>query len=466
MSERLDALLREHAEKYDPAVLAGPGPAAIPDGETKSLYYRDLEERAGRQRTTVAALRVRDQERLASSQFPTPHCLKPGEVMLAVLNHRSLPSARWRHYEQCLFCQALVGMSRPDEASKADLLQKLAARTVEQPVAQRRESRRSPLALPIAAFGTAYAYLMKGLALTAAILVMLLVASDTVRQRVGSLMMAAGSTHRDTERWLMAAMHSSSRGEDDKVIELTNHVLGEDPSNSVALSLRGQAWRKLGMDDKAMADYRSLLMMAANRRETERSSSDSVLDVSDDAWDRLRSSERFRRRTGHASYLELATAYLLLNHKGANAGLPDKLLEALDARHADQRAEAASWKDLARDYSAAIGWHEAEPALGDPSTIREKALAAGWHHYACMSEIGEQLVQQAHYREAQPLVLLGYQGMKDHEGSANLSDQAALRQAATRVVGLYESWGKPDQAEVWRARVGLADLPTNVFADP
>jgi hypothetical protein len=31
---------------------------------------------------------------------------------------------------------------------------------------------------------------------------------------------------------------------------------------------------------------------------------------------------------------------------------------------------------------------------------------------------------------------------------------------------LYEAWGRPEQARAWKARLGLADLPDDVFARP
>jgi hypothetical protein len=38
-----------------------------------------------------------------------------------------------------------------------------------------------------------------------------------------------------------------------------------------------------------------------------------------------------------------------------------------------------------------------------------------------------------------------------------------LPEAAERVIRLYEAWGKPEQAAAWKARLGLADLPADVF---
>jgi hypothetical protein len=34
------------------------------------------------------------------------------------------------------------------------------------------------------------------------------------------------------------------------------------------------------------------------------------------------------------------------------------------------------------------------------------------------------------------------------------------------VVQLYESWGRPEKAAVWKAKLGLTDLPNDVFAGP
>ena len=35
-----------------------------------------------------------------------------------------------------------------------------------------------------------------------------------------------------------------------------------------------------------------------------------------------------------------------------------------------------------------------------------------------------------------------------------------------RVIRLYEAWGRPDKAAEWKVKLGLADLPADVFAPP
>jgi eukaryotic-like serine/threonine-protein kinase len=56
--------------------------------------------------------------------------------------------------------------------------------------------------------------------------------------------------------------------------------------------------------------------------------------------------------------------------------------------------------------------------------------------------------------------------MKARESRIPAPDRARLREAAERVVRLYEGWNKPDQAAAWKAKVGMPDLPADVFAAP
>ena len=44
--------------------------------------------------------------------------------------------------------------------------------------------------------------------------------------------------------------------------------------------------------------------------------------------------------------------------------------------------------------------------------------------------------------------------------------RSCIREAAEWVVRLYEGWGQPEKAAAWKARLGLTDLPADVFARP
>ena len=109
---------------------------------------------------------------------------------------------------------------------------------------------------------------------------------------------------------------------------------------------------------------------------------------------------------------------------------------------------------------------EAEPLLRESVAIHEKAAADDWRRYHSMSLLGGALLGQGHYSEAQPLIVPGYEGMKAREARIPYQYRLSLLEAAQRVVRLYEDWGKPDQAAAWKAKLGMRDLPSDVFAAP
>ena len=60
----------------------------------------------------------------------------------------------------------------------------------------------------------------------------------------------------------------------------------------------------------------------------------------------------------------------------------------------------------------------------------------------------------------------GYEGLKQREARMPARGQVHLAEAAERVVALYKAWGKVEKAEDWKKKLGLADLPDDIFARP
>jgi hypothetical protein len=56
--------------------------------------------------------------------------------------------------------------------------------------------------------------------------------------------------------------------------------------------------------------------------------------------------------------------------------------------------------------------------------------------------------------------------MKARESRITVPERFRLREAAERVVRLYEAWNQPDRATVWKTKLGMPDLPADVFARP
>jgi hypothetical protein len=84
-----------------------------------------------------------------------------------------------------------------------------------------------------------------------------------------------------------------------------------------------------------------------------------------------------------------------------------------------------------------------------------------------MSQLGRALLGQGKYAEAEPLIVQGFEGMKVRAATIPAPVKSAcLSEAAGRVVQLYEAWGKPERARAWAEKLGLANLPGDIFTRP
>jgi tetratricopeptide (TPR) repeat protein len=104
-------------------------------------------------------------------------------------------------------------------------------------------------------------------------------------------------------------------------------------------------------------------------------------------------------------------------------------------------------------------WTDAEPALRECLALREK-LAAGqdpsvlpWQVANVKSMLGEALAHLQGYSAAEPLLLAGYEGLKEHE--ATLPPQAKIRltEALERLVEFYAATDQVEKRDEWRAKL-------------
>jgi hypothetical protein len=109
---------------------------------------------------------------------------------------------------------------------------------------------------------------------------------------------------------------------------------------------------------------------------------------------------------------------------------------------------------------------EGEPLAREALSIRRHVTPDGWERCEAMSQLGAALLGQERNREAEALVVGGYQGMKARELQIYAPDRFRLLDAAQKVVRLYESWGRRDLALAWKAMLGMPELPADAFARP
>jgi hypothetical protein len=109
---------------------------------------------------------------------------------------------------------------------------------------------------------------------------------------------------------------------------------------------------------------------------------------------------------------------------------------------------------------------EAESLLREYLTTPEKKTLDAWQSFETHSLLGGSLLGQRKYAEAEPHLLRGYERMLAREAKIPAPSRKRVVEAGVRIIRLYEAWNKPDQAEAWKARLGLRDLPAEVFALP
>jgi serine/threonine protein kinase len=100
--------------------------------------------------------------------------------------------------------------------------------------------------------------------------------------------------------------------------------------------------------------------------------------------------------------------------------------------------------------------------------IREKQEPDAWTTFNTQSMLGEALLGLARsaskgkdedslaraaslYRDAEPLLLKGYEGMKEREKTIPAQGSTRLPEALDRIIELYTETNKPDEAKKWQA---------------
>jgi hypothetical protein len=94
---------------------------------------------------------------------------------------------------------------------------------------------------------------------------------------------------------------------------------------------------------------------------------------------------------------------------------------------------------------------EAELKLRECLTLRRKIQPGDWTTFDTESALGEALLDQKKFAEAEPLLRSGYEGLRQRADAIPAQDKPRLTKAIERLVELYEAQGKADEAAKWRA---------------
>jgi tetratricopeptide (TPR) repeat protein len=117
---------------------------------------------------------------------------------------------------------------------------------------------------------------------------------------------------------------------------------------------------------------------------------------------------------------------------------------------------AASEAGLGRVLCESGTAAEGERLLRSALDRREHTLPAShWGVGFTQVLLGRCLTVQKRFQEAEPLLLKGYEALRVKRGEG----KKETAEAADGLAGLYESWGKPDQAAQYRKQAKRADHP-------
>jgi eukaryotic-like serine/threonine-protein kinase len=133
---------------------------------------------------------------------------------------------------------------------------------------------------------------------------------------------------------------------------------------------------------------------------------------------------------------KLGAALLLDIHKRLPAGSP-------------QRAQELATLGLLLLQSKAFV--ESEPLLRECLAIREKTQPDAWSTFNTRSVLGGSLLGQKMYADAEPLLLAGYEGLKQREKSIPPQGAIGLPEALDRLIEFSTATNKPDQVKKWQA---------------
>jgi tetratricopeptide (TPR) repeat protein len=94
----------------------------------------------------------------------------------------------------------------------------------------------------------------------------------------------------------------------------------------------------------------------------------------------------------------------------------------------------------------------AEALFRDCLARRQQKEPGRWTTFEARALLGGALLSQKKYTDAEPLLLQGYQGMKQREAKIPAPQRRRLAETLVQIEQLYDAWGKTDQAERWRQK--------------
>jgi tetratricopeptide (TPR) repeat protein len=108
---------------------------------------------------------------------------------------------------------------------------------------------------------------------------------------------------------------------------------------------------------------------------------------------------------------------------------------------------------LASVYLGQREYPQTERLLRPALSVYEKTAADSWLRFNTESQLGASLAGQRKYEEAEPLLVAGYGGLFQRATSIPAGRRSELENSGTRLIQLYQDWGKPEKAAEWSKKI-------------
>jgi serine/threonine protein kinase/tetratricopeptide (TPR) repeat protein len=153
----------------------------------------------------------------------------------------------------------------------------------------------------------------------------------------------------------------------------------------------------------------------------------------------------------------LALAYAQASRVSEACALLEEVLDRRKAKLGAGHAETlVSMNRLASLYLDSNRAKDAESVARECLRLREAAQLRDWWYFQTSSQLGAALLAGGKYGEAEPHLIRGYEGLSGSERQMPAEKRKNVAAAGARIIRLYEAWGKPERAALWRAKLGQA----------
>jgi hypothetical protein len=120
---------------------------------------------------------------------------------------------------------------------------------------------------------------------------------------------------------------------------------------------------------------------------------------------------------------------------------------------ADSTSVANTGVTLGKILIARQKFTDAEPVLREALAVLEKKLPRDSQTFNARSLVGGALAGQKKFAEAEPLLVSGYESMKQREAQMPPGNKGRIKDALERLVQFYTDWGQPEKAATWQQKL-------------